>query len=213
MKNATLKNLAAAAAIAISLLTSASLFASAGFTPASTLQEAEQTAKKSAFFIAYNSNAYGESIPEPERLDRLNRINREISRISDTYSITLPKVNRMNVLDSNRGMYNPDRNEITFSTNNMERTLRHEFGHVIDIRLDVNNSEWKALVRTLETKHNFAPSNYARTNEAEYWAEAFAVYTSPNYGTTINRFPAELESFIQNVLAKISDSKVLTAAR
>ncbi|NTW55491.1 MAG: hypothetical protein HGB20_00400 [Chlorobiaceae bacterium] len=213
MKNATLKNLAAAAAVAMSLLTSASLFASTGFTPASTLQEAEQAAKKSTFFIAYNSNAYGESIPEQERLDRLNRINREIIRVCDTYSIVLPKVTRLNVLDSNRGMYNPTRDEIVFSTNNMERTLRHEFGHVIDSRLDINNGEWKTLVRTLETKYDFAPSNYARTNEAEYWAEAFAAYTSPNYGTTINRFPAELESFIQNVLARISDSKVLTAAR
>jgi hypothetical protein len=213
MKNATLKNLATAAAIALSLFSSATLLASAGFTPAATLGEAEQAAKKSTFFVSYNTNAYGESIPEEQRLDRLNRINREISRVCESYSITLPKVTRMNLLDSNRGMYNPTRDEIVFSTNNMERTLRHEFGHVIDTRLDINNDEWKNLVRTLKTKYDFAPTNYARTNEAEYWAETFATYTSPNYGTTIARFPAELESFVQNVLARISDAKVLTAAR
>jgi hypothetical protein len=95
----------------------------------------------------------------------------------------------------------------------MERTLRHEFAHVIDIRLNVNNSEWKTLVRSLESKYGFAPSNYARTNESEYWAEAFAIYTSPNYAKSVIRFPAELESFIQNVLARMSDAKVLTAAR
>lgn len=213
MKNATLKNLATAAAIALSIFSSATLLASTEFTPAATLGEAEQAAKKSTFFVSYNTNAYGESIPEEQRLDRLNRINREISRVCDSYSITLPKVTRMNLLDSNRGMYNPTRDEIVFSTNNMERTLRHEFGHVIDTRLDINNDEWKNLVRTLETKYDFAPSGYARTNEAEYWAETFATYTSPNYGKTINRFPAELESFVQKVLARISDAKVLTAAR
>jgi len=213
MKNATLKTLAAAAAIALSLFSSPTLLASAGFSPAATLSDAEQAAKKTAFFVAYNNNAYGESLPEEQRLDRLNRINREITRVCDTYSITLPKVTRMNVLDSNRGLYNPTRDEIVFSTNNMERTLRHEFGHVIDARLDVNNDEWKALVSSLETKYNFAPSSYARTSDAEYWAEAFAVYTSPNYGTTVTRFPAELESFIQKVLAKISTSGVMTASR
>ncbi|NTU98038.1 MAG: hypothetical protein HGA62_09545 [Chlorobiaceae bacterium] len=213
MKNATLKNLATAAAIALSLFTSATLLASTSFSPAATLADAEQTAKNTTYFVAYKSNTYGESIPEEQRLERLNRINREITRVCDSFSITLPKVTRMNVLDSNRGMYNPDRDEITFSTNNMERTLRHEFGHVIDIRLNVNNGEWKTLVRSLESKYGFAPSNYARTNESEYWAEAFAGYTSPNYGTTINRFPAELERFIQKVLARISTVNVMTASR
>jgi len=213
MKNATLKKLTAAAAIVLSLFTTARAIASVDFQPAATLAEAEQVAKQSYSFIAYNNNAYGESIPETERLGRLNRINSEINRVHETYAITLPKVSRLHVTDRNRGVYNPSRDEIAFSTNNMERTLRHEFGHVIDIRLGVNNSEWKNLIKTLDAKYGFAPSNYARTNEAEYWAEAFASYTSPQYGKTISRFPAELEGFIQNVLSRLSDKAVMTASR
>jgi hypothetical protein len=213
MKHATLKKLATAAAIILSVFSPAKSQASVDLTPAATLSEAEQVAKQSTLFIAYNNSPYGESISETERLNRLNRINSEIKRVSETYSISLPKVSRMHIVDSIRGMYNPSRDEIVFSTNNMERTLRHEFAHVIDVRLGINNSEWKELVRTMESKYDFAPSAYARNNESEYWAETFAVYTSPNYGKTINRLPAELESFVQKVIARISTVKVLTASR
>jgi hypothetical protein len=213
MRNGILKKLITATVIALPLFTAVTTYAGVDFHPAVTLAEAEQVANKYYYFIAYNNRDYGKSLPEEQRLDNLNRINSEVDRIHKTYSITLPKVSRLYVTDRIRGVYNPTRDEIAFSTNNLEHTLRHEFGHVIDIRHGINNAEWRSLVKTIESKYGFAPSDYARTNAAEYWAETFAYYTSPNYGKTINRFPEELESFMQNVVSEISDAKIMTASR
>ncbi|MBL6957287.1 MAG: hypothetical protein ISR54_10820, partial [Chlorobium phaeobacteroides] len=52
---------------------------------------------------------------------------------------------------------------------------------------------------------------YAETNLEEYWAEAFAYFTAPGYGTTTEKFPAELESFITNVINQLQSTTMLAS--
>ncbi|MCF8384053.1 MAG: hypothetical protein K9G39_10785 [Chlorobium sp.] len=212
MKKTFLTKLAATAALVIGSCLPAAVSASAALQPASTLAEAEQVARHSYHFIIYKNSPYGESIPEEQRLERLNRINLEVERIQKEYALNLPKVGRLHMIARSRGIYNPEKDELVFSTNNLEHTIRHEFGHVIDIKLGVNNQEWKNLVRSLISKYDFAPSNYARNNDAEYWAEAFAYFTSPKYGKTVGRFPAELENHLVKVLATIKSGSTANLA-
>ena len=54
----------------------------------------------------------------------------------------------------------------------------------------------------------FSPSKYAETNLEEYWAEAFAYYTAPGYGSSTDKFPAELESFIARVIDQLQTSSL-----
>jgi len=49
------------------------------------------------------------------------------------------------------------------------------------------------------------------TNLEEYWAEAFAYFTAPGYGTTVKRFPAELESFIHNVIVQLQSPAMVAS--
>lgn len=179
MKKSFITTLATTAILVISSIFTTGVSYASIFLPAATLQEAEQIAKQSYRFIIYKNSQYGESIPEEARLDRLNRINRELHRMQEELALNLPVVSRLHMIARNRGIYNPTRDEIVFSMKNTEHTIRHELGHVIDIRMGINNSEWKNLVRTLQEKYGFAPSSYARTNDAEYWAEAFAYYREP----------------------------------
>ncbi|MCF8217309.1 MAG: hypothetical protein K9I59_10870 [Chlorobium sp.] len=177
---------------------------------ATSLTEAESIAKQSYHFILYKNSPYGESIDETRRLAKLNRINKEVNRLRNAYALNLPKVNKLHVVSRSRGMYNPVRDEIVFSMLNVEHTIRHEFGHVIDIKMGVNNREWKSLVKTMIDTYNYAPSEYAKNNEAEYWAESFAYITSPEYGKSIKPFPAELEAYMIAELAKISNDQNTT---
>jgi len=200
MKKSLITTLVTTAILLVSSIFTTGVSYASVFQPAASLQEAEQIAKQSYRFIIYKNSQYGETIPEEARLDRLNRINRELHRMHEDLALNLPVVSRLHMIARNRGIYNPGRDEIVFSMKNTEHTIRHELGHVIDIRKGINNAEWKNLVRTLQEKYGFAPSAYARTNDSEYWAEAFAYYTSPEYGKSIGRFPAELESYMVNVI-------------
>ncbi len=211
MKRTTLKTLLTAATIALTMLSAAPAMASSTFSPAATLSEAEATAKQTYNFIAYKGRGYyGKKIEKDQRLARLNKINKEVSRVESAYGIELPRVNVLFVTDRNRGFYNYTRDEIVFSTKRLEHTLRHEFGHVIDRRLGVTGSEWRNLVNQMKAQ-GFSPSKYAETNLEEYWAEAFAYYTAPGYGTSTDRFPAELESFIAKVINNLQ-SPVMVAS-
>lgn len=177
---------------------------------ATELAEAERIAKQSYNFIIYTNSVYGQPVEDSEKLAKLNRINKEVDRLRNAYALNLPRVNKLHMVSRSRGMYNPVRDEIVFSMRNVEHTIRHEFGHVIDIKMGVNNREWKSLVKTMIDTRNYAPSEYAKNNEAEYWAESFAYFTSPEYGKSIKPFPAELEAHIMAVLAKISDNQNAT---
>jgi len=177
---------------------------------ATELAEAERIAKQSYNFIIYKNSVYGQSVEESEKLAKLNRINKEVHRLRTEYALNLPKVNKLHLVSRNRGMYNPVRDEIVYSDRNVEHTIRHELGHVVDIRLGVNDSEWKSLVRKMTETYNYAPSEYAKNNAAEYWAESFAYFTSSEYGKSIKPFPAELEAYMMAVLAKISDNQNAT---
>lgn len=204
MKRTTLTKLITAAAIALTMIAPAPVNAEASFTPATTLTEAEATAKQTYNFIAYKGYGhYGKKVSADQRLAKLNRINKEMDRVETAYGIELPRVNVVYVTDTNRGFYNDRRDEIVFSSKRLEHTLRHEFGHVIDNRLEVTGREWRDLVRTMKKEHGFSPSNYANKNLEEYWAEAFAYYTAPGYGTSTDKFPAELESFITKVITQL----------
>ena len=208
MKRTTLTTLLTAATIALTLLSAAPAQATSNFTPAATLSEAEATAKQTYNFIAYNGRGYyGKKIDKDQRLTRLNKINKEVSRVEAAYGIELPRVNVLFVTDRNRGFYNYTRDEIVFSTKRLEHTLRHEFGHVIDRRLDVTGREWRELVDQMKAQ-GFSPSRYANTNLEEYWAEAFAYYTAPGYGSSTKKFPAELESFIAKVIDQLQSPRL-----
>ena len=211
MKRTILNNLIAAAAIISTLFTTNVEATAADFSPAASLKEAELVAKETYNFIAYKSpRNYGKKIAKENRLDRLNQINKEVSRLEATYAIELPRVNILHMTDTNRGFYNYTRDEIVFSTNKLEHTLRHEFAHVIDRRYNITNGEWRNLVQQMKEK-GFSPSNYANTNLEEYWAEAFAYFTAPGYGTTVKRFPAELESFIHNVIVQLQSPAMVAS--
>ncbi|MCG8343184.1 MAG: hypothetical protein MI684_10150 [Chlorobiales bacterium] len=208
MKRTTLTSFLTAATIALTFFSAAPVLATSNFTPAATLAEAEATAKQTYGFIAYNGRGYyGKKIDKDLRLARLNKINKEVSRVETTFGIELPRVNVLFVTDRNRGFYNYTRDEIVFSTKRLEHTLRHEFGHVIDRRLDVTGREWRDLVSQMKAQ-GFSPSRYAETNLEEYWAEAFAYYTAPGYGSSTDRFPAELESFIAKVIDQLQTSSL-----
>ncbi len=211
MTRSTFTSLLTAATIALTMLTAAPALAANTFTPAATLSEAEAVAKETYNFIAYNGRGYyGKKVSKEQRLNKLNRINKEVARVEATYGVELPRVNVLFVTDRNRGFYNYTRDEIVFSTNRLEHTLRHEFGHVIDRRMDVTGSEWRALVKQMKAK-GFSPSDYANTNLEEYWAEAFAYFTAPGYGTSTEKFPAELESFITKVINHLQSPRMLTS--
>ena len=211
MKRSTLTRLSTAATIALTMLSAAPAIAANTFSPAATLSEAEAVAKQTYNFIAYNGRGYyGKKVSKDQRLDKLNRINKEVSRVESAYGIGLPRVNVLFVTDRNRGFYNYTRDEIVFSTNKLEHTIRHEFGHVIDRRLDVTGSEWRDLVKQMKAK-GFSPSKYANTNLEEYWAEAFAYFTAPGYGTSTEKFPAELESFITKVMNHLQSPGTLAS--
>ena len=211
MKRTIINNLIAAAAIISTLFIANVEATAADFSPAASLKEAELVAKETYNFIAYKSpRNYGKKIAKENRLDRLNQINKEVSRLEATYAIELPRVNILHMTDTNRGFYNYTRDEIVFSTNKLEHTLRHEFAHVIDRRYNITNGEWRNLVQQMKEK-GFSPSNYANTNLEEYWAEAFAYFTAPGYGTTVKRFPAELESFIHNVIVQLQSPAMVAS--
>ncbi|MBC8524966.1 MAG: hypothetical protein H8D27_06405 [Chlorobium phaeobacteroides] len=211
MKRSTLTRLITAATIALTMLSAAPAMANNTFTPATTLEAAEAAAKQTYNFIAYKSQGnYGKKIAADQRLDRLNRINKEVSRVETAFAIELPRVKVLYVTDRSRGFYNYTRDEIVFSTKRLEHTLRHEFAHVIDRRIGVTGREWKSLVNQMKAQ-GFSPSNYAETNLEEYWAEAFAYFTAPGYGTTTEKFPAELESFITNVINQLQSTTMLAS--
>ena len=208
MKRTTLTTLITAATIALSMLSTAPALAASNFSPAATLSAAEATAKQTYNFIAYKGYGnYGKKVSADQRLAKLNRINREMNRVETAYGIALPRVNVVYVTDTNRGFYNDRRDEIVFSSKRLEHTLRHEFGHVIDNRLEVTGREWRDLVSQMKAQ-GFSPSRYANTNLEEYWAEAFAYYTAPGYGSSIERFPAELESFVAKVIDRLQSSSL-----
>lgn len=208
MKRTTLTTLLTAATIALTMLSATPVQATSTFTPAATLSEAEAIAKQTYNFIAYNGRGYyGKKIEKDQRLARLNKINKEVSRVKAAYGIELPRVNVLFVTDRSRGFYNYTRDEIVFSTKRLEHTLRHEFAHVIDRRLDVTGREWRDLVDQMKAQ-GFSPSKYAETNLEEYWAEAFAYYTAPGYGSSSDRFPAELESFINKVIDQLQSPRL-----
>lgn len=212
MKRTTLTSLITAATITLTMLSAAPAMATRSFTPAATLSEAEAVAKQTYGFIAYKSAGnYGKKIAKEQCLERLNKINKEVSRVETAYGIELPQVKVLYVTDRSRGFYNYTRDEIVFSTKRLEHTLRHEFGHVIDRRLEVTGREWKSLVKLMKEQYGFSPSKYANTNLEEYWAEAFAYYTAPGYGTSIEKFPAELESFIAKVMTQLQSPAMLAS--
>jgi hypothetical protein len=204
MKRTILNNLIIAATLITSLAGIPSTADARQFTPAATLEEAEKVAKATYNFIAYKSPAfYGTKVEKHQRIGRLNQINKEVHRLEAAYGITLPRVNILHVTDTNRGFYNYRRGEIVFSTRKLEHTLRHEFAHVIDRRLEITGRNWHNLVRTMKQQYQFSPSDYALTNTEEYWAEAFAYFTAPDYGKNGQRFPEELERFIMNVIQQL----------
>lgn len=209
MKRTFITSLIATASIAVSLFTAAPVFADSSFSPASSLADAEASAKQSFNFIAYKGyGRFGKKVSPELRLEKLNRINRELLRVESAFGIELPRVNVVYVTDTSRGFYNDRRDEIVFSSKKLEHTLRHEFGHVIDNRLDVTGREWRDLVNRMKDVHGFSPSNYANTNLIEYWAEAFAYFTAPDYGLNSDRFPAELESFISKVIDQLQSPRL-----
>ncbi len=211
MKRSTLTTLISTATIALSLFSAAPATADADFSPAATLSEAEATAKQTYNFIAYKGRGnYGKKIDKDLRLARLNKINKEVNRVETAYGIDLPRVNVLFVTNTSRGFYNYTRDEIVFSTKRLEHTLRHEFAHVIDRRIGVTGREWKSLVKEMKAQ-GFSPSTYADTNLEEYWAEAFAYFTAPGYGSSSDRFPAELERFITNVINQLQNSTMLAS--
>ncbi|RNA65644.1 hypothetical protein CR163_010740 [Prosthecochloris sp. ZM_2] len=213
MKRTLLTTLITTAVLMTTLAGLPATAAAEEFCPASTLKQAETVAQQTYNYIAYKSpRRYGNSIPEHQRLERLNAINREVSRVEATYNIKLPRVNILHLTDSNRGFYSYRRDEIIFSTTRLAHTLRHEFAHVIDHRLGVTGREWKQLVEKMKDTYHFSPSEYANTNLEEYWAEAFAYFTAPGYGTSDNRFPAELETFITNVIDQLERPVMLVAS-
>lgn len=204
MKRSTFTKLISAVTIAITMIAAAPVNAAVTFTPATTLSEAEATAKQTYNFIAYKGYGhYGKKVSADQRLAKLNRINKEMDRVEAAYGIELPRVNVVYVTDTNRGFYNDRRDEIVFSSRRLEHTLRHEFGHVIDNRLEVTGREWRDLVNKMKKQYGFSPSNYANKNLEEYWAEAFAYYTAPGYETSKEKFPEELESFITKVISQL----------
>ena len=82
MKRTTLTSFLTAATIALSFFSAAPVLATSNFTPAATLAEAEATAKQTYGFIAYNGRGYyGKKIDKDLRLARLNKINKEVSRV------------------------------------------------------------------------------------------------------------------------------------
>lgn len=97
-----------------------------------------------------------------------------------------------------------------------ETAFRHEFGHIFQTRWspagkwEAVSSKAASLQRELTTifaKKGKAQitkevSMYAATNPEELFAEAFSIWTSPDYGKSKIKLPADLEAFFKKVLPR-----------
>lgn len=85
-------------------------------------------------------------------------------------------------------------------------TFRHELGHHIHL----NNlsrelrGDWGRLWRAFTNKERASlVTQYGATNEKEFFAEAFTIYTRPDYGSVPGqRLPASIEGFMERVFGK-----------
>lgn len=119
---------------------------------------------------------------------------------------------------SSAGGYHP-----TGASERVEDVFRHEFGHVMDVKIsrefaDIMAKEfgagnadqffdrWDIGYETLSAKKEFSRKfgEYGLANRREMWAECFAVYTNENYGVDPNipRLPEAAEKFIEDLMAR-----------
>ena len=83
-------------------------------------------------------------------------------------------------------------------------TVRHEYAHILDGEFGITNSpEFRRVKReTTKTYPIRQVSEYAATNNREYFAEAFAQYTSPHY-KEVKQFPEPLEKFLDDIIDRL----------
>jgi SPP1 gp7 family putative phage head morphogenesis protein len=93
--------------------------------------------------------------------------------------------------------------------NDLKSTVRHEYGHHVQYQLlkPTQKKEWEAFYNKNKTVFNDWVSEYSATNEREAFAEAFAAYTSPKYGTISAsgqslRLPRDVEALMEKFIGK-----------
>jgi hypothetical protein len=94
----------------------------------------------------------------------------------------------------------------------VQTVFRHEVGHALQTKL-IQNAIQSGKIRNMMEFENIASSRkasywskkvseYATVNSKELFAESFAAFTHPSYGSKGNKLPAELHNFFSNILTK-----------
>lgn len=80
----------------------------------------------------------------------------------------------------------------------IESQTRHEIAHAIEYQNNLfKDGQWFEILRKIDVKRDI--TEYAATNPREAFAEAFALYTSPFYGSKIKRLPVNVERYLESV--------------
>lgn len=78
-------------------------------------------------------------------------------------------------------------------------TFRHELGHAVDTRKGrlSDTQEWIDILSGIDIGRDI--TEYAKVSRKEAFAEAFALYTSPEYGKKVKRLPPTVEQFFESI--------------
>jgi len=117
------------------------------------------------------------------------------------------------------GWYDSSRNTIALATDqktireevktggfvvgkDLQTSIRHEIGHHVHEMQDSKTSEaFRVIAKSKDDKYwEEKVSKYGSSNSDELFAESFAAYTSPSYGTLGDRLPKEIEDFMEEIL-------------